>query len=306
MHSFTSHRPTTPSATDHLARHQFIELEGLCRQTDDPAYLAHVLYWYGSTLQSLGRAQEALTKWNEAASIRRELGHEGHLADCLLVMADTHRRRGQHDHADPLYTEAEEIYARLGAEDVLGSTIYWHGMSLWSGGRPQEALPRVDEALRLAIEDGNDEFECRSRGLRAMVLADLGDLSAASEELDLAESRCNEAGFLNLAVWMLARRAYLYARENREIAAVTQELSKAFVYAVDHDEVDAATSAIRRVSLTHQLPLRRGVPRARPDTQRPAALESGGSHHRHGHARPAAGSGRRRRPRTRSRAVHGT
>jgi hypothetical protein len=81
-----------------------------------------------------------------------------------------------------------------------------------------------------------------------MVLADLGDLSAASEELDLAESRCNEAGFLNLAVWMLARRAYLYARENREIAAVTQELSKAFVYAVDHDEVDAATSAIRRVS----------------------------------------------------------
>jgi tetratricopeptide (TPR) repeat protein len=233
---------------NHLARHQFIELEGLCRQTDDPAHLAHALYWFGSNLQSLGRAQEALTKWTEAASIRRELGHEGHLADCLLVMADTHRRRGQHDQADPLYSEAEEIYTRLGAEDVLGSTIYWHGMSLWSGGKPQEALPLVEEALRLATEEGNDEFECRSRGLHAMVLADLEDLSAAGEELDLAEARCNETGLHNLAVWMLARRAYLYARENREITEVAQELSKAFVYAVDHNEMDAATSAIRRVS----------------------------------------------------------
>jgi tetratricopeptide (TPR) repeat protein len=233
---------------NHLARHQFIELEGLCRRADDPAYLAHMLYWYGSNLQSLGRTQDAIAKWDEAASIRRDLGHEGHLADCLLMMADAQRRRGQHQQADPLYTEAEEIYSRLGVESVLGSTMYWHGMSLWSGGRPEEAMERANEALRVANEQGDDEYECRSHGLRAMILADLDDLAGANEELDIAETRCTEAGLRNLVVWMLARRAYLYAREGRPVEEVKQELSRAFIYAADNDEMNAATSAIRRVT----------------------------------------------------------
>jgi tetratricopeptide (TPR) repeat protein len=232
----------------HLARVQFVEVELLCRQTEEMELLAHTLYWYGSTLRALGRTQEALAKWDEAASIRRELGHEGHLADCLLMMADVHRRRSEHEKAHPLYSEAEEIYARLGIEGVLGSTIYWHGMSLWSGGRPEEALERADEALRVAVEESDDEFECRAHGLRAMVLADLERLPEAADELDVAEARCMESGFPNLAVWMLARRAYLYAREGRAPEEVTQELSRAFSYAADHEQIDAATSAIRRVS----------------------------------------------------------
>lgn len=233
---------------NYIARHQFVELEGLCRRAENPAYLAHTLYWYGSNLQSLGRTQDAMAKWDEAASIRRDLGHEGHLADCLLMMADAQRRRGQHQQADPLYTEAEEIYSRLGVESVLGSTMYWHGMSLWSGGRPEEAMERVNEALRVATQQADDEYECRSHGLRAMILADLDDLAGANEELDIAQTRCTEAGLRNLVVWMLARRAYLYARDGRPVEEVTQELSRAFIYAADNDEMNAATSAIRRVS----------------------------------------------------------
>ena len=231
-----------------MARLQFAEVEKVCRQTGSPELLAHTLYWSGNTLQALGKNPDAIQKWSEAAEIRRELGHEGHLADCLVMMADAYRRRSQHDKADPLFSEATEIYSRLGFGDVVGSTVYWHGMSLWSGGRPEEALDRADEALRLAAEDGNSEYECRAHGLRAMVLADLDRLEEAAAELDIAETRCEESGLPNLVVWMLARRAYLYARQGKEPDEVVQELSRAYSYSVEHDESDAGTSALKRVS----------------------------------------------------------
>jgi tetratricopeptide (TPR) repeat protein len=233
---------------DYMARLQFAEVEKLCRQTENPELLAHALYWFGGTLQALGKNPEAIQKWSEAGDIRRELGQEGHLADCLVMMADAYRRRSQHEKADPLFAEATEIYARIGLGDVVGSTVYWHGMSLWSGGNPAEALERADEALRLAIEDGNSEYECRAHGLRAMVLADLDRLDEALVELDVAETRCEESGLHNLVVWMLARRAYLKARQDGEPDEVTRELSRAYSYAVEHDQTDAATSAIKRVS----------------------------------------------------------
>jgi tetratricopeptide (TPR) repeat protein len=230
-----------------MAHAQFAEVETICREAGNNALLAYTLYWQGLNLQELRRTKQAQENWIEAAALYRELGEDGRLADCLLAQAEAFRRRGDHEAADPLFTEATEIYGRLGLREFVGSATYWHAMSLWSGGRAEEALALADEALRLADETADMELECRTHGLRAMVLADLGDLVAAGTELDVAEARCEEAGLPNLTVWMLARRAYLFAREGRTPDEVTQQLSDAYLFGFENNQSEKASSAMRRV-----------------------------------------------------------
>jgi len=223
------------------------EAEALCRETGNQELLAYTLYWHGRALDDMKRGKDAIEKWDEAASIRAELGQDGFRADCLLAMADVYRRKSDHAAAGPLFSEASEIYERLGLSEALGSAVYWHGMSLWSDGATEAALEKADRALGLALEHADDELECRSRGLRAMSLSDLDQHDAAIAELAEAERRCEEAGYSNLAVWMIARHAYVFARAGRPVDDVTEAITRAYTYGAEREQGAAAESALRRV-----------------------------------------------------------
>jgi tetratricopeptide (TPR) repeat protein len=226
----------------------FTELEEICRKTGDSAALADALYWHGMTLQALRRSQQALAKWREEESIRRQLGQEGYLADCLHAQADALRRRGAHDAADPLYVEAIGIYRRLGITHILPSAYFWHGRSLWVAGKTEESLTRANEAIEAATEEDDADILRRAHGLRAMAAADLGDIASATEALDTAESLCEQGETHSTMVWMLARRAYVFARDGRSPDEVVDQLRRAHQYGLEHEQLNASRSAVRKLA----------------------------------------------------------
>ena len=225
----------------------YTEIEEICRKTGDSAALADALYWHGMTLQTLRRSQQALAKWREEEPIRRQLGQEGYLADCLHAQADALRRRGAHDAADPLYVEAIGIYERLGISHILPSAYFWHGRSLWVAGRTEESLARANEAIEAATEENDADILRRTHGLRAMAAADLGDIASATEALDTAESLCEQGGAHSTMVWMLARRAYVLARDGRSPDEVGEQLRRAHQYGLEDGQYDASRSTVRRL-----------------------------------------------------------
>lgn len=226
----------------------FTEVEREYRQHGNAPALADSLYWHGTLRRSLGLVESAVALWKEEEAIRRESGQEGgHLAECLSAQAHALRALNDHDAADPLFREAAELLDKLNRTENLPGLLYSHGMSLRAAGKSAEALERADEALRLATPHGDSAIERRARSLRAMALADLGQIAAAKEALDAAVSSCEKAEAHSAMVWTLARRAYVAARDGDEPQDVVEYLRSAHQYALTYRELTASRSAVRRI-----------------------------------------------------------
>jgi hypothetical protein len=108
-------------------------------------------------------------------------------------------------------------------------------------------LARADEAIGAATEEDDADILRRAHGLRAMATADLGDIASATEALDTAESLCEQGGAHSTMVWMLARRAYVLARDGRSPEEVGDQLRRAHQYGLEHEHFDASRSAVRKL-----------------------------------------------------------
>lgn len=234
----------------HEADSRFIELEELCRERREMYALADALYWHGLVLRALKRPRHALALWREEADLRRSLRQEGPLGDSLLQQADVLRALGDHEAADPLYREAEEIYRRVGWTAALANALYSHAASLWTTVRPHDALECATEAAAVAAAEGDAVIQRRAEGLRAMALADLGDIEGAGAALDRSCEFCERTGAHAAMVWVIARRAYVMARDERPVEDVIEQLRAAYAYALEHDQLDAAGIAVRKI-VTH-------------------------------------------------------
>ena len=226
----------------------FTTVEDEYRAHDNTTALADALYWHGIVLGSLRRPQSALAKWHEEEAIRRQHGQDGHLAECLYAQADALRVQGDHEAADPLFREAGELFEKLNMTAVHPSVLYWHGVSLRAGGKSDEALRRADEALRVAVANGDPSIERRAQGLRALALADLGEIAEAQRALDAAESLSEKTQAHSAMVWTLTRRAYVIACDGGEPQDVVEQLRRAHEYALTHGQLAASRTAARRVA----------------------------------------------------------
>lgn len=242
-----AHTERTLGRTDDAIAH-FTQIERSCRESGDREALAGALYWHGDCLRSMRQKRAALERWREAETIRRELDQPGQLADCLFAQADVLRTLGDHASADPLFREAIDLYEAEGIGAARANAAYRHGSSLWATGSYEEALSRATEAVELGARYGDASVERRAHGLQAMALADLDRTGEAYEALDAAEALCAQAEANSTMVWMLARRAYVMARENRPAEEVIAQLRKAHYHALAKNEYRASRSAIRRIA----------------------------------------------------------
>jgi tetratricopeptide (TPR) repeat protein len=226
----------------------FSDVEKEYRAHDDTTALADALYWHGLVLRTMGRTQPALAKWREEEAIQRENGQDGPLAECLYAQAEALRAEGDHDVAEPLYRESLGLFEELGMRDALPVAMYGQGMSLRALGNASDALRCADGALREARATGDPVVERRTQNLRAMALADLGEIAAAYEALDAAEKLCEEAEAWSAKVWTLARRAYVAACDGREPQEVIEYLRTAHMYAIGCMAFGASRSAARKIA----------------------------------------------------------
>ena len=82
------------SGHNYVARTHFAEVEPMCRKADDPALLAHILYWYGGTLRRDRRGERCSSR----RAPRRLPAHDGRRAEearrARSRRSSLHRGRG--------------------------------------------------------------------------------------------------------------------------------------------------------------------------------------------------------------------
>jgi tetratricopeptide (TPR) repeat protein len=127
----------------------------------------------------------------------------------------------------------------MGAGIVIGSPTAWvlmaKSVSMRERDRPQEAEELIDEAMRIATEQGDPETESWSRGSKALLLADRGDFEAA---LATARRNCElteQIGDVFSRVTALTSYAYvqLIAGEDQEALETIELADRLYREAMD-------------------------------------------------------------------------
>ena len=129
-----------------------LEMQGRFREAHEQLVLAHdpadpdaerSLNAIGNVLKRLGRLDEAIAAYTEAAALATERGNLTTLGRALGNLADTLRFRGDHDAAAPLFERA--LAVAVDAGDEVNQTIVVANTSISASDRRD-----LDEALRLA------------------------------------------------------------------------------------------------------------------------------------------------------------
>jgi hypothetical protein len=119
--------------------------------------------------------------------------------------------------------------SRGGAADKGSAEVLnWRAMRARRQGDSAGCRDFIAQVVEISDRIGYPKMQVQGRGLYAMALADLGETEAADAELDTADEKCVLLGYDYLAVWMFARRAYVYACEGRAAEELTAQLQKAF------------------------------------------------------------------------------
>jgi tetratricopeptide (TPR) repeat protein len=102
-----------------------------------------------------GHPQEALTLYEQALPILREVGHRVGEAATLNNMAGVYRQAGHLQEALTLYEQALPILREVGHRAGEAATLNNMALVYWQTGHPQEALKFYEQALPIRREIGD-------------------------------------------------------------------------------------------------------------------------------------------------------
>ena len=234
----------------------YAEAESILQGEAHKPQRAEVMYWHATALAAAGQSDRALELWRAEEALRRELGQGVDLADSLLAQAGVLRARRETDTLPALYDEAEELYRAGDAEKGVADVLYWRAMMARRQGDSAGCRDFIKDVVEISDRIGYPKMQVQARGLYAMALADLGETETANAELDITDEKCVQLGYDYLAVWMFARRAYVYACEGRPAEELTAQLQKAFDHAGMTGFMTAGRTAVR--ALTAEIKARCG------------------------------------------------
>jgi non-specific serine/threonine protein kinase len=155
----------------------------------EPAALADHLIGLGVILSESGDAAAARPVLEEAVTILRGLGDDYRCAATLVNLGGAVMRVGGHDDAHAHFTEAHEIFVRLGHR--IGIAFSLHGLAEVARvtGALDLSAELHAEAIEIRRELGDTVHEAESVRGMARLAADRGDLMEAVRLLGEAEAR---------------------------------------------------------------------------------------------------------------------
>jgi class 3 adenylate cyclase/tetratricopeptide (TPR) repeat protein len=192
----------------------------LAEKSGDPYLLSCGLGCAGPMLRDLQDVDGAAALGGRLLAIALENGFPHWIASALCINGWAAAQK------DPQGPGVEMLKQGLGLFKMIGSLlIYPYYLSFLVevhilGGRPADALPLADEALRIA-EDGLDiVYAPEMRRLRGEALAALGNVVAAEDEFRLAAATTRAQGAHLLALRATLSLAQLLERQGRVSEAV--------------------------------------------------------------------------------------
>jgi class 3 adenylate cyclase/tetratricopeptide (TPR) repeat protein len=173
------------------------------------------------------RADEWIAAADEAIALA-DRSEDPHLRVAIRGAASyAHMCAGDLDRLESMIEEMLEIAGddrAIGAGIVIGSPQAWALMAksvvLRERGRPGDAEELVDESLRIAAEDRDPETESWSRGSKASLLVDRGEVEAA---MALARRNCeltDQLGDVFSRALSLANLCYVQLEASENAAAL--------------------------------------------------------------------------------------
>jgi tetratricopeptide (TPR) repeat protein len=154
-----------------------------------------------SCLLELGRLDEAEAEARTLTEEYRRAGRAADVSSVTMVLAAVESRRGRYDESVALYrkvvqaqTEQGRIWYQIEANSKLSET-------LCEAGRVAEALPLIEECMRLSLEQDSRSGIARAHWLRGWVFHVQGRLAEAETELAHAaalQEKLQEANRLGL------------------------------------------------------------------------------------------------------------
>jgi tetratricopeptide (TPR) repeat protein len=159
------------------------ESEEICRALGNPHGLQIVLGNQARVLRERGDLEGAMALLHEQERICRRLGNPLGLQIALSCQAQVLRARGEAGAALALLCEAERISRRLGNPEGLAIVLLNQAELLaHDAGLPREALPRAEEAQRLAADHGLGALMEQVRPLLAALRSSLFSMEEREQD----------------------------------------------------------------------------------------------------------------------------
>lgn len=144
------------NATSHLEKAESIATEA---DLTDLAITARIDQ--GVAKERGGDRDSSITLYQDAAEMARAAGNDELLVAAVVSEAYAHRPIDP-TAADPLFSQAEDLYRSLGTRAQLADTLYWHAATLKDAGMRDRALAmwREEEVIRRELEQHVDLGDC--------------------------------------------------------------------------------------------------------------------------------------------------
>jgi AAA ATPase domain len=238
----------------------FDDAEGFARAV---LGLARIPRSGGVDATMVGLLEEALERLPAADGALRA-GLLGCLATALYFSRETERR-------EQLSTTAVAMAERLDDPSARAAALLARHLTLWGSAAPATRLALADEALRLATGAAQTGLMFASRARRFVNLLELGDIAAATAELEQFARQAEQARLpkrlwhatlMRTALALLAGRLDEGERLSREAAAVhagegdpnVAELATIQAFVLSRERGDAAPVVRRLEELAHAQP----------------------------------------------------
>lgn len=157
------------------------EQEHLAAVQGDENLRALALGSQGNALQTLGRMDEALTRYRESAAIHERLRNHASLGVTYTNIGAIAHRRGHWQEALEWYARAEEKLVTANDSQTLATCLHNQAVIHRMSGDFTRALVLLDRADLLDREAGNAHGLQRNARLHASILAEQGNAGAALE-----------------------------------------------------------------------------------------------------------------------------
>ena len=142
-----------------------------------------------------GAREDAEQHFAAALDLARDLQDHAAQARCLNNLAILSNMRGDPRAALASYRRALAEYQQVGMTRGIAETQHNIGISLRDLGDLRGALQAAEEAVRLAVEAGDERLATLAETGRAEYHLRLGDTPLAAAELELAAHRYDRIGF---------------------------------------------------------------------------------------------------------------
>jgi len=135
-----------------------------------------------------GRVDGAIERFRRALAIARSVGAVRLGAIILANLGIAARAKGARDEAAAYTSEARKAFEAVGDRYHLTSCLLREAELLADEGRHDDAVPRFEEALESAVEQGDLEGELDARAGLAVIAAKQGDVRLATLRFDELEA----------------------------------------------------------------------------------------------------------------------